>query len=152
MQQIIIREAKEEDANQIATFQLEMALETENIQLKIETVTQGVQHVFQKPERGVYYVAEINNELVASLLTTYEWSDWRNGTVLWIQSVYVSPTFRKIGIYKKMYQYIQKKVIKLPELKGIRLYADRNNTSAQQVYQKLGMNSEHYQLFEWLKE
>jgi len=26
------------------------------------------------------------------LLTTFEWSDWRNGTILWIQSVYVLPT------------------------------------------------------------
>ncbi|WP_299580776.1 GNAT family N-acetyltransferase [uncultured Sunxiuqinia sp.] len=148
---MIIREAKTEDAGQIAAFQLEMAMETENLQLDKNTVTLGVEHVFNDRAKGTYYVAEKNGQVIASLLTTYEWSDWRNGTVLWIQSVYVLPAFRGSGVYKKMYQHIQQLVEKDSNLKGIRLYVDQSNTRAQQVYQKLGMTAEHYQLFEWLK-
>jgi RimJ/RimL family protein N-acetyltransferase len=28
---------------------------------------------------------------------------------------------------------------------------DKRNKSAQEVYEKLGMSKEHYELFEWLK-
>ncbi|WP_321287324.1 GNAT family N-acetyltransferase [uncultured Sunxiuqinia sp.] len=149
---MIIREANIKDAGQIAEFQLAMALETENIQLDKTTVDLGVKHVFDDQSKGTYYVADRDGKIIASLLTTYEWSDWRNGTVLWIQSVYVSPEFRGTGIYKKMYSHIQGLVKKEDHLKGIRLYVDQSNTPAQQVYQKLGMTAEHYQLFEWLKD
>lgn len=148
---MIIREARKEDAGKISAFQLEMALETENLQLDKNTVDLGVEQVFQDSTKGTYYIAEKDGQVIASLLTTYEWSDWRNGTVLWIQSVYVSPAFRGNGVYKKMYHHIQQLVDRTPELKGIRLYVDQTNNRAQQVYQKLGMTAEHYQLFEWLK-
>ena len=34
---------------------------------------------------------------------------------------------------------------------GLRLYVDKTNTSAQEVYTRLGMSKEHYELYEWLK-
>lgn len=149
---MIIRKAKKDDAGQIAAFQLEMALETENLQLDKDTVDRGVAQVFSDQSKGTYYVAEKSGQVIASLLTTYEWSDWRNGTVLWIQSVYVRPPFRGNGVYKNMYRHIQQLVEQDEQLKGIRLYVDQSNDRAQQVYQKLGMTAEHYQLFEWLKD
>jgi predicted GNAT family acetyltransferase len=38
-----------------------------------------------------------------------------------------------------------------PDLRGIRLYVDKTNAVAKAVYQKLGMNGEHYQMYEWMK-
>lgn len=148
---MIIREATAADAPQIVRFQIAMALETENIRLNPETVTAGVRAVFSVPGRGKYYVAEEDGLVVASLLTTYEWSDWRNGTVLWIQSVYVLPEFRRKGSYRRLYSHIRDRVEKDAGLKGIRLYADKSNHTARNVYEKLGMTAEHYQLYEWLK-
>lgn len=149
---MIVREATPEDAESIVEFQLKMAMETENLQLDKETVVQGVQAVFDDSSKGTYYVAEKNEKVIASLLTTFEWSDWRNGTVLWIQSVFVLPEFRGNGVYKKMYQHIQHSVEQNNQLKGIRLYVDQTNLRAQKVYSKLNMSAEHYQLFEWLKD
>jgi ribosomal protein S18 acetylase RimI-like enzyme len=85
------------------------------------------------------------------LLITYEWSDWRDGVVWWIQSVYVRPDARQKGVYAGLYQHIKELVGNDPEVSGIRLYVDRRNTGAQQVYARLGMNGEHYQVFEWMK-
>jgi GNAT superfamily N-acetyltransferase len=96
-------------------------------------------------------VAELDGKVVGSLLTTFEWSDWRNGTVLWIQSVYVRPEFRKRSIFSKIYKHIQEKVTANANLRGIRLYADKTNISAHGVYEHLGMTAEHYQMFEWMK-
>ncbi|MCX6237042.1 MAG: GNAT family N-acetyltransferase [Bacteroidia bacterium] len=101
---------------------------------------------------GTYYVAILKNEMVGSLLTTYEWSDWRNGTVLWIQSVYIDSRYRKLGIYGKLYNHIKALVTADKTLKGIRLYVDESNTAAREVYARLGMNGEHYRVFEWMKE
>jgi len=148
---MLVRKALPEDAPIISGFQLAMALETENIHLDTKTVNQGVLAVFSDPSKGTYYVAEIEGRVVASLLTTFEWSDWRNGTILWIQSVYVLPDQRKLGIYRSMYQHIQKLVLRNEKLKGIRLYADKSNDTAHAVYEKSGMSADHYQLYEWLK-
>lgn len=148
---MIIRQAKETDSASIVEFQVAMAWETEQLQLHQPTVVKGVAAVFADPSKGIYYVAELNGMVVGSLLTTFEWSDWRNGTVLWIQSVYVRPEFRKKSIFSRLYKYIQASVISNPDLRGIRLYADKTNTSAHEVYQHLGMTAEHYQMFEWMK-
>jgi hypothetical protein len=78
---ITIRKAIPADAPSIVDFQLKMAWETEHLALDPETVTKGVKAVFAVPSRGQYYVADSSGKVVASLLITYEWSDWRNCTV-----------------------------------------------------------------------
>ncbi|SRR5690554_1613108 len=148
---MLVREAKTHDLNLIVKFQLEMAKETEGVELNQNTVEQGVAAVLEDSAKGKYYVAETENNIIGSLLTTYEWSDWRNGTVLWIQSVYISPEHRRKGVYTKLYQYIKTIVLSDNNLKGIRLYADKSNIVAHKVYQKLGMTPDHYLTFEWLK-
>lgn len=147
-----IREARPADAGAIVQFQIEMARETEGIELDRRTVEKGVAAVFADPGKGTYYVADENGKVLASLLTTYEWSDWRNGTVLWVQSVYVKPEYRRKGVFSALYQHIRDRVMDDGSLKGIRLYVELNNRRAQAVYEKSGMTAEHYQMYEWLKQ
>lgn len=146
-----VRKANIKDVDSIVEFQLKMANETEGINLDNSTVVKGVSAVLTDNSKGQYYVAEINNKVVSSLLTTFEWSDWRNGTILWIQSVYVLPDSRRKGVYRKMYAHIKELVLNDKNLNGIRLYADKSNTSAQKTYKTLGMSPDHYVTFEWLK-
>lgn len=149
--EIIITKANLQNTPTIAHFQVKMAMETENYKLDLNTVIKGVNAVFNNQELGQYYIAEINGETIASLLTTYEWSDWRNAKVLWIQSVYVLPKYRRKGIFTKFYEHIKTLAKKDSNIGGIRLYVDKTNTSAQKTYAKVGMNGEHYQLYEWMK-
>lgn len=148
---MIVREAKENDIKSIVDFQLQMAKETEGIVLDKPTVNMGVSAVLNDISKGRYYVAEIEGQIIGSLLTTFEWSDWRNGTILWIQSVYVLPAFRRKGVYRNMYAHIKNLVLTNKNLNGIRLYADKSNMPAQKTYKKLGMSPDHYVTFEWLK-
>ena len=145
---MIFREAKNTEYKLIAGFQQKMAFETENYHLDINTVTKGVEAVFNDTSKGKYYIVEEDEKVIASLLTTYEWSDWRNSQVIWIQSVFVLPNYRKKGVFKIMYSNIKDIVSKSPEYSGIRLYVDKTNTNAQKVYTKIGMQGEHYSLFE----
>lgn len=39
--------------------------------------------------------AQENGKVVAQLMITLEWSDWRNGEVWWIQSVFVRADHRR---------------------------------------------------------
>jgi ribosomal protein S18 acetylase RimI-like enzyme len=145
------REAIASEINIIAGFQQKMAYETEHFRLNSETVAQGVQAVFNNSAKGKYYVVEDDGKVISSLLTTYEWSDWRNSTVIWIQSVYVLPEYRNKGVFKLMYSEIKKITDNNPGYSGIRLYVDKTNIKAQNVYTKIGMQSEHYSLFEEMK-
>lgn len=149
--QIEIRKAQISDLDLIVGFQMKMAWETEHCRLDLATVLKGAEAVLNNDSLGTYYVAIVENEVAGSLLTTYEWSDWRNGTVLWIQSVYVDSQYRKMGIYGTLYSHIRSLVAVDETLKGIRLYVDESNTAAREVYARLGMNGEHYRVFEWMK-
>jgi len=148
---IVIRKAIPSDSQQIVSFQLSMAMETENLVLEPLVVSKGVDAVFLDSTKGNYYVAIIDNKIVGSLMTTYEWSDWRNGRVLWIQSVFVEAQNRGKGIYKKLYEHVKELVRQNDtDFRGIRLYVDKTNSIAQQVYAKLGMENHHYEMYEWM--
>lgn len=151
MSHVTCRAARRDDHHAIVEFQIAMARETESIDLDRDTCTRGVAAVFDDVSLGRYFVAEVDGRVVGSLLITYEWSDWRNGNVWWIQSVYVVPEARGGGVYRALYEHVRTIVESDPLLRGIRLYVDKRNTSAQKVYAKLGMNGEHYLVFEWMK-
>jgi RimJ/RimL family protein N-acetyltransferase len=146
-----VRPAEPADAVAIVDFQLRLARETEELELDRETLSRGVAAVFADPAKGGYWIAERGGRVAGGLLTTHEWSDWRNGVILWIQSVYVVPEERGRGVYRALYERVKRRVDESPGLKGIRLYVDRRNAAAQRVYERLGMSREHYEMFEWLK-
>lgn len=147
---ISIRPSIQDDANTIVDFQVAMALETEDMKLDKDVVQKGVDAVYKNPEKGNYYVATYKNKVVGSLMITPEWSDWRCNWVLWIQSVYVLPEFRGKGVFRRLYNYILKEVASSDDVSGVRLYVDISNENARKVYDKIGMNGNHYQLFEYM--
>jgi len=149
---ITVRRAKPGDENMIVGFQIRMAKETEQIDLDRDIVNKGVNVVFNSPEKGTYFVAESENKIIASLLITFEWSDWHNGNVYWIHSVYVLPEFRKKGVFKTMYLHLKNIAQKDENIRGLRLYVDKTNTNARKVYEIMGMDGNHYMLFEWMKK
>ncbi|MBS1231900.1 MAG: family N-acetyltransferase [Bacteroidetes bacterium] len=148
---LTVRKAIPEDAVSIIEFQLNMAWETEKTALDRETVTKGVNAVFSDPNKGEYYVTQDEDRVVASLLITYEWSDWRNCNVWWFQSVYVVPEYRRQGIFRKMYHFIKEKTEELG-VAGLRLYVETGNVQAMKTYEALGMTGEHYNFYEWMRK
>lgn len=143
-----IRPAGSGDAQVIAAFNRAMAWETERKELHPETILAGVRNLIANPQYGFYVVAEVAGQVVACLLITYEWSDWRNGLFWWIQSVYVFPEFRRRGIFRRMYAYVKNLARRTPEVCGLRLYVAEDNEQAQTTYRQLGMEATHYRLFE----
>jgi ribosomal protein S18 acetylase RimI-like enzyme len=145
---MIIRTANAEDAASLIEFNQAMALETEGKQLDSQILESGVRAVFQDEKKGFYVVAESDGNIVGGLMITFEWSDWRNNWFWWIQSVYILPDFRGQGIYRKLYEFVMDKAEQKGDVCGFRLYVERENTRAQKVYEKLGMESSHYFMYE----
>lgn len=152
MNNIKIRQAQLSDLEIIKKFQLLLAAESEGVSLQEEILKKGLIAVFKDATKGQYYVAEADHKIIASLMITKEWSDWRNGMIWWIQSVYVDKAYRKSGIFRKMYTYIKELVLQDPGIRGLRLYVDLTNTAALAVYTLVGMNGDHYKVFEWMKD
>ena len=154
--EIRIRVATTSDIDRIAEFQQALAQESEGKTLNPGLLLQGIQELFQAQDKGFYLVAEsgvdesgnAGNQVVGSLLITYEWSDWRNATFWWIQSVYVDSQWRRRGVYRALHNYVLGIARARDDICGIRLYVERNNTVAQQTYADLGMSQSHYDLYE----
>jgi len=145
---ITLRAARIQDKEMITDFNTRMALETEEKALDRATLLKGVQALLEDPLKGRYYLAEDGSGTpVGQLMVTYEWSDWRNENIWWIQSVFVTENMRGKGIYKALYAKVCEDAL-AAGTQTIRLYVERNNTVAQQVYEKLGMTETVYKLYE----
>ncbi len=143
-----VRPATGGDAAALAAFNRAMARETEARELDAEVVAAGVRTALDDPAHGFYLVAETDGRVVGALLVTREWSDWRNAAFWWVQSVYVVPEARGRGIYRGLYDAVRSRAADDGGVCGVRLYVERDNLAAQQVYQRLGMQPTAYLMYE----
>jgi GNAT superfamily N-acetyltransferase len=142
-----IRHAAAADLPFIVEANRALAEETEAVRLDLGVLRAGVLAILEQRAPGRYWIAEIDGRPIGQLLITYEWSDWRNRMVWWIQSVYVLPAERGKGVFRQLYHEIRREALSAGA-GGLRLYVDATNTRAQAVYAALGMNGEHYRVFE----
>lgn len=142
-----ISTGNQEDIQALVQFQVDMALESEGTALDRERVTKGISAVMEDQNKGIYLLARSDGKPIGSLMLTREWSDWTNRWYWWIQSVYVQPEHRGQGVYKALYDKV-KEMAREQGVVQVRLYVDKTNLRAQQVYQKLGMDECHYLMYE----
>ena len=148
MSAIHIRQASLLDSATIADFNSRMAWETEHRRLDPDRVQKGVTALLNDSSKGSYFVAESNGKIVGQLLITFEWSDWRNGTFWWIQSVYVAEDSRGRGVFRALYQHVEKLAKQRQDVCGLRLYVEAENEGARDTYTRLGMKRTTYGIFE----
>lgn len=148
MAEFSIRDAVWEDAATLTAHNLAMARETEDRALDPDRARAGVETVLENPPAGFYLLVEHDGQIVGQLMITEEWSDWRNGRFWWIQSVYVVPQWRRQGVFSKMYDAVQRRALAAGDVVGLRLYVEKNNKSAKEVYRRLGMSETDYDLYE----
>ncbi len=125
-----------------------MAEETEGRPLDPAIIGAGVSSLLADADKGRYWLAEANGDVIGQIMVTYEWSDWRNGTLWWIQSVYVHPGHRRNGVFSALYRHVESRARAADNVCGLRLYVEQNNTRAQNTYEALGMINPNYQVME----
>ena len=144
---IKIRAATINDAEKIAKDNLLLTVESENLKINYETTLKAVKSIIKDKSKGFLIVAEENNDIVGHLMITYEWSDWRNKNIWWIQSVYVDKKHRKQGVFTKMLDHI-KNMASENNVDIIRLYAHEDNKNAIKAYEKTNMIKKPYVIYE----
>ncbi|MBM82148.1 MAG: GNAT family N-acetyltransferase [Planctomycetaceae bacterium] len=151
MLEVEIRTARPHDCDVIVDYNCRLAEETESKTLDRETVFKGVTTVISDNRKGRYFVACHNGQVVGQLMHTYEWSDWRNGDIWWIQSVYVNAGFRRQGVYRQLYEHLSRQAESSAGVAGIRLYVEVENDRAQATYESLGMRKPGYLVMESIR-
>ena len=143
-----IRAARAEDATVIAGFNRALARETEGRELDPERSGPGVRAVLADATKGRYHVAESEGRVVGQLMLTFEWSDWRNGMFWWIQSVYVAPECRGLGVFSALYKRVEAEARATEGVCGLRLYMEHHNDRARAAYVRLGLRPAGYEVLE----
>ncbi len=145
---ISVRPARADDAELVAELNARLAADTEDLSLDRARLLAGVRAVLEDPGKGFYTMAERAGSVVGQLLITREWSDWRNGDFWWIQSVFVVPEARGAGVFRALYEHVDRLARERGDVCGLRLYVERHNESAQRTYERLGMQRTVYDMFE----
>lgn len=146
--ELTIRAATPADAHTIAEFNTRMALETEGKRLDPQVALQGASLGLQKEEWCRYFIAEHQGRVVGQAMITFEWSDWRAGLFWWLQSVYVHPDFRRLGVFRRLFRHIRELAEKSPGTCGLRLYVEQHNRSAIDAYVRLGLSPSGHTVYE----
>src|SRR5437762_13482561 len=145
---LTIRRATPADAPVLIEFNRRLAEESEGKALDLDVLGRGVAAALADPNKGPYYVAEEGGEVVGEMQITFEWSDWRNGWLWWIQGVYVRADARRRGVFRALYEHVCEAARQDPEVVGLRLYVERENLAAQQTYLRMGMEWTNYLMLE----
>ena len=144
-----VRQADAADAAVIVEFNCRLAEESEGKTLDDNLIRPGVAAALADPAKALYFVAEdAGKRVVGQMMITYEWSDWRNGWIWWIQSVYVRSEARRQGVFRALFDKVQQTARAKPDVIGLRLYVDNENVSAHQTYYRLGMKKSNYFVLE----
>src|SRR4051794_15581885 len=142
-----VRAAAVPDLEALVAGNIALAHESEHVRLDADTLREGIRALLEARAPGRYWVAELDGRPAGQLLVTFEWSDWRNRMVWWIQSVYVVPDARGRGVLRALYDVARREAV-AAGAGGLRLYVDTTNAHAIAVYTALGMNGDHYRVFE----
>jgi ribosomal protein S18 acetylase RimI-like enzyme len=145
---IVIRQAGPADAALVAEFNRLLAHESEGKDLDRSLLEPGVRAALADAQKGRYFLAKRDGQVVGQLGITYEWSDWRNGWFWWIQSVYVVPAARRQGVFRTLFHHVESTARLDPAVIGIRLYVERDNEAAHRTYRDLGLDWTSYRVME----
>jgi ribosomal protein S18 acetylase RimI-like enzyme len=145
---IDIRNATLADQPIIVDFNSRLADETEGKTINQSLLEPGVTTILADCTKGRYWIATIDGEVAGQIMVTYEWSDWRNGMLWWIQSVYIPAEHRRKGVFSALYSHVESLVREDPAACGIRLYVEKSNLRAQDTYRNLGFTEPGYLVME----
>ena len=142
-----IRYANLDDVEKITKNNVLLARESEKLTIDYKTVFTGVKTLLSDQTKGFYLVAEEYNNIIGQMMITFEWSDWHNKNVWWLQSVYVNNSWRQKGVFTKLFSAVKKTACK-NNVDVLRLYVYKSNINAKKTYIASGMQEQSYSIYQ----
>ncbi len=146
-QTVQVRPATPSDIDTIAKYNVDMAMESEGKSIPMAQLRRGVARGMDRGDEVRYFIGEIDGRSAGTLMVTREWSDWRDGWVWWLQSVYVDPDYRGRGVFRAMLDCVSRMASSTPDVLGLRLYVEDENETAQATYRRTGFEDAGYRIF-----
>ena len=144
-----VRNAKLDDLDNLVEFVIAEANEAEGIIKSSEIVLNGIKAGLENPDIARYWIIENENgNPVGNVSVVKEWSDWNCAFYWWIQSMYLSPSYRGLGLMKALLKEV-KLAAENENAIELRLYVHKDNDRAIKAYKKVGFCKSDYNMMIW---
>jgi GNAT superfamily N-acetyltransferase len=142
----VIRRANLTDLGQLVEFTLSEAKEAEGIVKNREEASEGIRTALEDESVATYWVLQTSpDEIVGNISVVKEWSNWNAGYYWWIQSMYIKPENRGLGLMKELIQTVRT-AARHGKALDLRLYVHKNNERAIKAYIKSGFVDADYRI------
>ena len=144
-----VRIADLNDLDVLCSFSLLIAKETENKNVDDSLVKLGIESVLKDSKKGITFVACDKDKVIGCfMINGKEWSEWRNGFILWLTGTYTHPDYRRMGVRKVLYEHAKNWARSQPDVKGIRGYRHKSNNAIHSAAITGGMQETEYRINE----
>jgi len=144
-----VRNAKLDDLDNLVEFVIAEANEAEGIIKSSEIVLNGIKVGLENPDIARYWIIEDENGIpVGNVSVVKEWSDWNCAFYWWIQSMFLLPNYRGIGLMKALLKEV-KLAAENENAIELRLYVHKDNDRAINAYKKVGFCNSDYNMMIW---
>jgi len=103
-----------------------------------EIITKTIDELCSFPEKGSIYVFEMQNVIVGYMILIYYWSMEFGGNIVFIDEIFISPSYRNKNIGSNFLKTIIDRHIK--SFIAIQLEVSPSNYKAQKFYEKNGFS------------
>jgi GNAT superfamily N-acetyltransferase len=144
-----VRNAKLDDLDSLVEFVIAEANEAEGIIKSSEIVLNGIKAGLENPEIARYWILEDENgNPVVNVSVVKEWIDWNCAFYWWIQSMFLLPNYRGIGLMEVLLKEVRLAAGNENAIE-LRLYVHKDNHRAIKAYKKVGFCNSDYNLMIW---
>lgn len=144
-----VRNAKLDDLDNLAEFVIAEANEAEGIIKSSEIVLNGIKAGLENPDIARYWIIENENgNPFGNVSVVKEWSDWNCAFYWWIQSMFLLPNYRGIGLMEALLKEV-KLAAENENAIELRLYVHKDNDRAIKAYKKVGFCNSDYNMMMW---
>ncbi|KAH0485213.1 MAG: uncharacterized protein KVP18_004353 [Porospora cf. gigantea A] len=131
----VLRKAGLDDAEVLAGFYRQLALESEGRRADLDLLRKSVQHSLTSQSTHILLI-QVGPHPVASLRFRDHWNVMKAAYVYDIDGVYVTPEHRRQGLYRKLFKAVRDLAGLNPVL---RVEVEEGNTGAQEALKHMGL-------------
>lgn len=106
-----------------------------NHAISAENINKTIQHLISNPDHGSFICIYLNDVLAGYTILIHYWSNEYGGTVIFIDELYIKPSFRNQGLGNQFLKLLESK---FPQINTFALEVSPSNKHALNLYFKNG--------------